>query len=74
MESRVIGPGVYQYEFFKDRIAVAEWDEPPMSTTQWVIINLGHGKATKFKLVGTCNEDICVIPYDDHESPRLEKK
>ena len=53
--------GLYQYEFLKDKIALAKWDEPPPSTSQWVYVN-GSGF---FIFEGTNNENIRVIRLKD---------
>lgn len=62
--SVVIGPGIYQWEWLDDKIAVARWDVPPSSTDQWIIIGLGEAAngPREFYLEGTCNEDIRVCP------------
>ncbi len=59
-----IGPGIYQWEWLDDKIALAQWDIPPSSTDQWVRIELGDtmGGLRKFYLEGSCNEDIKVCP------------
>lgn len=54
---------IIQYEFQKDRIAIAKWDYIPESTTQW----LKAGGNGRYRLEGTCNEDIRVVPYDKTE-------
>lgn len=64
-----IGIGIYQFEWREDRIDVVEWNEPPISTKQWVqILPEAESFLSKYKtffLEGTCNEDIRVVPVED---------
>jgi len=51
------GAGTYQWEWRDDKIAIVEWDKPPTSTGQWLTIEKGG----RYRLEGTCNDDIRVV-------------
>lgn len=50
-------PGIYQFEFSKDKIAISRWDQIPTSTAQWVVVK-GSGR---FRFVGTSITDVAVV-------------
>lgn len=59
-----LNPGIYQWEWRDEEIAIAKWDIPPASTTQWVNIKAAPDGPQSFFLEGTNNEDIKVCGID----------
>ena len=66
LKSISFGPGIYQFEFLEDKIAVAKWEEPQRSTIQWVKIGAA-GDFRCFYLEGTNVDNIRVVPCFEKE-------
>lgn len=55
--------GLYQFEFFEDKIGLCKWDAPPFSTFQWVRLE----GAAWFVLVGDDIDNIKVLNFQTRD-------
>ena len=62
--SCLIDPGIYEYVFTEDKIAVVRHDKEPEHTMDWVKI-LPYNHTGRYFLRGNDSSDICVVCTDD---------